>query len=198
MIYRFMRIIADLLLILPRRIRFYGRENIPRDGAVVLVSNHISALDPIVVGLAAKRNVHFVAKKELFRGKFLNWFMHKMNCIPIDRDKLDRSALRESITVLREGGILGVFPEGTRGNGKELLPFKSGVCFIASQAPCRIVPVGVRYGGNLFNPFAKPAEVHIGASFPYEGLEGESRRDTLNRMLEKQEAAVRKLAFPAD
>ena len=69
MVYRFMRIIADLLLILPRRIRFYGRENIPRDGAVVLVSNHISALDPIVVGLAAGTSILW-RKKNCFEGNF--------------------------------------------------------------------------------------------------------------------------------
>ncbi len=196
MFYNFMRCIAALLLIATRRIRFYGKENIPKDGAVMLVSNHISAFDPILVGLATHRQVHFVAKKELFKGKFLNWFMHKMNCIPIDRENLDRAALRDSISVLKDGGMLGVFPEGTRGNGKELLPFKSGVCFIASQSPCTIVPVGVRYGGHLLNPFSKPAEVRIGEPFPYEALEGEKRRDTLNRMLARQEEAVKALAFP--
>ena len=191
MLYKVLR--AAFRFLLRPRIRFEGCENIPADGAVVLIINHCHAFDPVVVALAAQRPVHFLAKKELFASSAVSRFFKKLHCIPIDRDNMDRAALREAVDVLKNQGVLGVFPEGTRSKTGELLPFKSGACYVASQAPCRIVPVAVEGAGRLLRIFSAPAKVRFGTPFAYEALEGEKRRETLERMTRKQEDAVRAL-----
>lgn len=180
-------------LILGPRVRFEGCEKIPREGAAVLIANHRHAFDPIVMAIALKRPVHFLSKKELSSGKLAKWFFSKLLCIPIDRNNMDRAALREAVAVLKDGGILGVFPEGTRSATGEMLPFKSGACYIASQAPCAIVPMALDGSERLLRPFSPPVKVRIGDSFPYEALAGERRKETLERMTQKQEDAVRTL-----
>ena len=110
--YKVLRNIVGFLL--RSRVRFEGTDLIPENGAVVLIANHQNALDPVAVGLALKRPVHFLAKKELFENKFLNWFLTHLLCIPIDRDGMDRAALKKAIRVLDDEGVLGIFPDGTR------------------------------------------------------------------------------------
>lgn len=179
--------------ILKSRVRVEGRENVPSGGALVLIINHRHAFDPVVVGMSVRRPVHFLSKKELLSGRISRWFFRKMNCIPIDRENMDRAALREAVDVLKKDGVLGVFPEGTRSVTGDLLPFKSGACYVASQAPCQIVPIAVEGAERLLRFFSAPAKVRIGTPFAYEALEGEKRRQTLERMTRKQEDAVRAL-----
>lgn len=179
--------------LLKHRICIEGAENIPQSGAAVLIANHRHALDPVAMGVVTKRPVHFLAKKELFSKSISRWFLLKLLCIPIDRENMDRTAIRESVNVLEQGEILGVFPEGTRSRTGELLPFKSGVSFIASQSACVIVPMAIENSERIFSLFGPKATVKIGTPFPYEALAGEKRRQTLERMTYLQEDAVRTL-----
>ena len=189
--YKILRNIVGFLL--RSRVRFEGADLIPEDGAVILIANHQNALDPIAVGLALKRPVHFLAKKELFQNRFLRWFLSHLLCIPIDRDGTDRSALKKAIRVLDDQGVLGIFPEGTREKGETMLPFKTGVSFIASQSDCVIVPIGLDGCDRLLKPFSPRARVRVGVPFPYQALAGEKRRETLARMTKKEEEAVGEL-----
>lgn len=191
MLYEVLRAVVRVLL--RPRICIEGRENIPADGALVLICNHRHAFDPIILGIGMKRPVHFLAKKELFTGGIVSWFFRKLHCIPIDRENMDRAALREAVGVLKNQEVLGVFPEGTRSVTGELLPFKSGACYVASQAPCSIVPIAMEGSDRLLHFFSPPVQVKIGTPFLYEAIEGEKRRDTLARMTLKQENAVRDL-----
>ena len=179
--------------ILRSRVRFEGTDLIPKDGAVILIANHQNALDPVAVGLALKRPVHFLAKKELFNNRFLRWFLTHLLCIPIDREGMDRAALKKAIRVLDDKGVLGVFPEGTREKEGTMLPFKTGVSFIASQSDCLIVPIGLDGCDRLFKPFSPKAHLRVGEPFPYEALAGEKRRDTMARITKKEEDAVGEL-----
>ncbi|MDO4541444.1 MAG: lysophospholipid acyltransferase family protein [Bacillota bacterium] len=191
MFYKFMRGIAKLILKLPRRLKYEGVENIPEEGPVLLIANHQHFGDPVLMGLATNREVYFLGKEELLKGsRIRRWFFDHLNVIPLDREGVDRNAIKRAIKVLKDGGVLGVFPEGTRSKDGKLLPFKTGACFIASQAPCTIVPMGIRYDDPLFKYFGKPVKVKVGKSFPYEALEGEKRKETQGRMLKKQEEAV--------
>lgn len=193
MLYGLMRGIAQLLLGLPRRVEYHGVENIPKEGPVLLISNHVQYSDPVLLAMVFKRPVHFLAKAELFEKPVLGWFFRHIKCIAIARQDFDRNAIREAIQVLKDGEILGIFPEGTRAKDGKMLPFKSGVCFIASQAPCQILPVGITYKGKTFDYFGEKIVVNIGKPFPYESIEGERRKETQQRMLEKQESAVANL-----
>ncbi len=195
MFYNFIYHVAKFFL--KPRIRFEGAEHIPDTGAVVIIANHVHALDPLVVGLAMERPVHFLAKKELFKGSLIRWFLMNLRCIPVDRDNIDRNALRRAVEVLKNGGMLGVFPEGTRSLDNEMLPFKSGGSYIASQAPCTILPVAVTGTERLLHYLEKPVTLKIGEPFPYAALTGEKRRDTLERITKMQEEAVKVLLMPA-
>jgi 1-acyl-sn-glycerol-3-phosphate acyltransferase len=191
MLYNFICNILKVLL--KPRIRYEGIDNIPSTGALVVVANHVHALDPVVVGVVMSRPTHFLAKKELFAGRFGRWFLMKLLCIPVDRDSIDRTALRRGMEVLKNGDVLGVFPEGTRSVNGEMLPFKSGGSFIASQVPCMFLPVAVTGTERLLHFFQRPVYVKIGKPFPYAALAEEKRRDTLERMTKMQEETVKAL-----
>lgn len=179
--------------LLHRRIHAEGLEHMPKDGAVVVIANHRHLFDPVVIGIALKRPVNFLCKKELCRNPIANRFFRKLRCIPIDRENMDRAALRSCVEVLKNEEVLGIFPEGTRAKTEELLPFKSGATFVSSQAPCKIVPMAILGSPKLLNPFAPKVELRVGEAFHYEALEGERRRETLERMTKKQENAVKAL-----
>lgn len=192
--YTLCRAIAALLFIVGRRIRFYGRDEIPERGPVLIIANHTSMLDPIIVGLASKRRFAVMAKKELFEKKVIGWFLRTLGGFPVDREESDRTALRRSLSVLNEGGVLILFPEGTRNEspgGLPLLPFKNGSAYLASQVPaCTVVPIGIHGSDRLLKYFRKPVEVYIGSSMEYKVGEGESKREALDRFLKEQEDAV--------
>ena len=190
----FYNVICGIVRVLFRwRVRVEGMEHMPQDGAAVVIANHRHMFDPVVIAIAMKRPVSFLCKKELCLNSLANWFFRKLLCIPIDRDNMDRGALRQCVDVLKEDRVLGVFPEGTRAKTEDMLPFKSGATFIASQAPCKIVPMALERSRNLVNPFAPKVGLKVGEPFLYEALEGERRRETLERMTQKQEDAVRQL-----
>ena len=94
--------------------RVTGRERVPRSGPVVVASNHISNWDPLLVGLACPREVHFLAKRELFENRAFAALIRAYNAIPLDRDGSDRKALRLARRILGDGRALLMFPEGTR------------------------------------------------------------------------------------
>lgn len=103
--------------------KIIGKENIPKNGPVVIVGNHVHIMDQCNVILATKRCIHYMAKKEYFdpsykEGKF-PWFFKGVGCIPVDRSKKDEEATNEAINVLKNSEMLGLFPEGTRNSLKE-------------------------------------------------------------------------------
>ncbi|MCL2811931.1 MAG: 1-acyl-sn-glycerol-3-phosphate acyltransferase [Clostridia bacterium] len=131
--------------------RIRGREHIPQSGPVILMSNHIHALDPFTLGLcAAKRQVRFLAKKELFRHKWLAAILGRLHAISVDRGQFDLAAMRECAAVLRAGEALGVFPEGTRGGGKVMGPLLSGAAVLALRSDAPVVPVRIQGKYRLF------------------------------------------------
>ena len=117
-----------------------GREHIPREGGLLIASNHISFWDPPMVGSALPREVHFLAKEELFRTPGLGWLIRSLNSIPIRRGVADLSGLARALEVLRQGEALLLFPEGSRMRDGELHPPRPGVGMMAVQADVPIVP----------------------------------------------------------
>lgn len=118
----------------------HGAERVPRDGALIVASNHHRFFDPVFVCMAVPRRVQWMAKKELFVPP-LRRFLHFLGSIPVDRDGGGRSALRAAISYLKEGWALGIFPEGTRQKDRESGEAKSGAIMLAVRGDARIVPV---------------------------------------------------------
>jgi 1-acyl-sn-glycerol-3-phosphate acyltransferase len=124
------------------RIRIEGRENVP-DGGCLIVSNHVSFMDPTTVGWAVEREIHYLARKSLFKPPFWSWFLPICNVLPIDQDSHDISGLRRIIRMLKEGHAVLLFPEGTRSADGTIQPAAPGAGLIALKAGVPILPVRV-------------------------------------------------------
>lgn len=143
MAYRLVQLLFRLLLLLLRRWKVYGAENMPAAGGVVIVSNHASYWDPIAVACAFDRKVHYMAKSELFQIPLLGPVIRSLGAFPVRRDRSDRSAIRTAVSYLQEGEVVGVFPEGTRSKTGELLKPHLGAAMIAQKAGVPILPVAL-------------------------------------------------------
>lgn len=117
-----------------------GRSFVPRDGGLIVASNHISYFDPPFVGTAAVRELHFLAKEELFRPPVFGSLIRAYNSIPIRRGAVDMRGLTKAMEVLRAGHALIMFPEGTRARDGQLHPAKPGVGMLAVNTGARILP----------------------------------------------------------
>ncbi len=127
------------------RLQVKGRENVPRKGAVLIVSNHLNFNDPPLLGTFLGRRVAFMAKEELFRFPPLGFFLSILGAFPVRRGRLDRKVIRQSAQALAEGRALVMFPEATRSPNARLQRAMPGSVLIASRQTVPILPVGI-YG----------------------------------------------------
>lgn len=143
-------------------------ERIPEAGPVIIASNHVSNWDPIFVGLGCPREVHFLAKRELFRNPVLAWLIRKYNAIPVRRGVADRRALRTAARVLDGDGALLVFPEGTRSADGKLGKGRPGVAYLAETTGARVVPACIVGSNTLRALFStrSPLRVAYGEPMP--------------------------------
>jgi 1-acyl-sn-glycerol-3-phosphate acyltransferase len=142
--YGFARSLCNIILSPIYRYEVIGRENLPSEGGVLLAANHIHALDPVIVGItAAPRTVYYMAKEELFTMKLFGNVLRKVNAFPVKRGLSDREALRKGLSVLKEGHVLGLFPEGTRSKTGELGKGLAGAGFFALRTNAAIVPCAI-------------------------------------------------------
>jgi 1-acyl-sn-glycerol-3-phosphate acyltransferase len=141
-----LRFIFRPVLVLARRPKVYGQENVPRGGPFIVVSNHIDTFDPIQISHAVDYPIAYVAKKELFGNLPMAEFYRFMGCFALDRERPGGASLKSAFNVLRSraGWALGMFPEGTRSHTNELLPLKKGVGSIAQKTRLPILPVGIQ------------------------------------------------------
>lgn len=141
--YSFAKSVASAILKPLYRIEVIGLENFPKEGGVLLCTNHIDNFDPPVVGITAPRTVYFMAKEELFNVPILGNIIRKCNAFPVKRGMSDRDALRKGLNVLKEGHILGLFPEGTRSKTGELGKGLAGAGFFALRSNAFVVPCAI-------------------------------------------------------
>lgn len=125
------------------RVEAIGLGNFPKEGGVLLCSNHIHNFDPIIVGIMAPRPVHYMAKEEIFKVPVLGNIVRKCNAFPVKRGFNDREALRTGLKILKDGHVFGLFPEGTRSKNGELGKGLSGAGFFALRSTASVVPCAV-------------------------------------------------------
>ena len=139
--FRFARWCCKVFCNLFFRIHIYGRENVPDKGAVVLVGNHQSYLDPVLCGTSLKRPLYFLARDSLWKNRFFGWLISSVNTIPVRQGKADLSAMRKVIGKLKEGWGVCLFPEGTRTSDGKITPFKPGFGLLCRRGEAAVVPV---------------------------------------------------------
>jgi 1-acyl-sn-glycerol-3-phosphate acyltransferase len=125
------------------RWRIEGVENIPQSGGAIIAPNHIGFFDSMLTGSAMKRPVHFMAKKELFSIPVFGWIIKQTNAFPVKRGVQDIAAVRNTLSLLKKGRLLLVFPEGTRSKDGKIGKAKAGVGMIACTAQVPLIPAKI-------------------------------------------------------
>ena len=189
-LYSVVRPLAGLITKTKYRINYIGAENLPEGGGFILAANHISALDPVIVSVGCDKTMHFMAKDELFKNKLIGWAMSQLNAFPVDRTKFDEDAINYAITLVKNGGILGIFPEGTRSPDYTPQKGKGGVCYIAKMCKCDVVPVSIytcdeaKTGTRLTVRYGKPIK-HEDLKFDPNSTKMKDLRHATNLIMEK-------------
>lgn len=140
LMYRACRGLSRLLMTVFFDYKAYGLRNVPRHGGVLMVTNHESYLDPVLIGVQLPRIMAFMAKSELFENKYFGWFIRGLHAFPVRQGKGDIGALRDTIERLREGNILNIFPEGSRSPDGKMLAVQPGSALVIRKAQVPVVP----------------------------------------------------------
>lgn len=162
-------------------VRVTGLERLPKEGAVLICSNHRSNLDPPLIGSHLGREVSYFAKAELFEGKFSGPFLRKLNAFPVKRGQMDKSAMSTCLKVLQTGGALVFFPEGTRAPSEGFLKPKFGVGWILSKTRATVVPVYLHGTGEVsaFKGKRPKLEIVVGTPVTANSIIGETGDDRI-------------------
>ena len=151
MIYYAVRAICWLIVKIFWKVEVVGIENLPKEGGLILASNHVSYIDPIVLAITMKRKICFIAKKEAFNNIFGNVLLKNLDAFPVDRGKIDIRSLKKSLSILQEKKVLGIFPEGTRSKNGELQELKLGIIKIGMKTGAPILPVGINGTHKIYS-----------------------------------------------
>lgn len=139
------------------RLRVAGMRHVPQEGPCIVVANHASYMDAIVLGSAFPRRISFLITSPIYRMLRLRWFYYMMGAIPVAPDSADPGALKAALRTLRHGGVVGIFPEGQRMENGQIGSGKGGVALLASRSGAPIVPAAI-VGAHRAMP--------VGAVFP--------------------------------
>lgn len=145
-------VVKVFLKLMGSKARVYGEENLPKEGGYIIACTHTGYVDILNLGVAMyPKEIHFMAKKQLFEMKGLGWLINRLNAFPVDRDNPGPSVIKIPSQLLKEGKIVGIFPSGTR--SAEGTDLKQGAITIAQLSKAQIVPaayVGARNVGDVF------------------------------------------------
>jgi 1-acyl-sn-glycerol-3-phosphate acyltransferase len=160
--------------------RVIGAENMIEEGPCIIAANHCSYLDPPLVGVACQRAIHYLARKSLLDIPVLGPILPELNVIPVDQKNADRSALMGAIRVVRNGGAVLIFPEGTRSYDGKLQPAQPGIGMIVAKTGAPVVPVRISGSFAAFprgksTPRSIPVDVSIGEAIRFESFEDVDR-----------------------
>ncbi|MBF7082020.1 1-acyl-sn-glycerol-3-phosphate acyltransferase [Desulfallas sp. Bu1-1] len=143
MFYRVAKIICRVILFLVRRWKVTGNAVLPSGQGMIVVANHVSYWDPVVVGCALNRRIFFMAKAELFKIPGLGFIIKNLGAFPVQREGVDRSSIKRALDLLAAGEVVGIFPEGTRSKTGELLNPHLGAAMLAIKGGVPLLPVAV-------------------------------------------------------
>lgn len=154
MLYNIAKCICWIIFKLLFRLKVTGQENIPQDGPFIIVANHSSLLDPVILGVSVRPKVIFVAAAYLFKIGWLGYMLRKFNSIPVQREN-DIKAIKQSLEILKRDGVLGIFPEGGIDRQKNNLPVRAGAAYLAAKIGVPIVPIKIKGADKVLPRGAK-------------------------------------------
>jgi 1-acyl-sn-glycerol-3-phosphate acyltransferase len=186
-VWRILQLLTRITGALMFDMKVWGVRNIPKTGGVLLLPNHQSFLDPVLIAIQLPRPISYMAKSELFEGnRFLAWVIRSLYAFPIKKQSADFGAIRQAIAKLHEGHILNMYPEGTRTKDGEIGPILPGVALVVRKAGVPIVPVYIdgSYGAwpkgkKMFGPH--PIRILYGTPLTIEGLNNQQIVELIDR-----------------
>lgn len=180
LLYRVLRPLITFLFKTLYRPKIIGSENIPKNGRIILAGNHTHNLDSAMLISSTKRNVHFLAKSELFVG-LKKLFFANMGLIPVNRKTKDHDALVSAYNYLENEKVIGIFPEGTHGKGK-ILPFKIGAVKMAYETKSCIIPFAIT---GKYKIFSKDLKIEFGKPIKVENSNLDKENEKLRNIVVK-------------
>lgn len=162
--WRFLQAICRIVTSLAFDLKVYGVHRLPQEGGVLVVSNHQSYLDPVLLAVRTRRPLSYMAKSELFRHKAFTWLIRALGAFPVRQGAGDVRAIKEAIERVQEGHALVIFPEGSRSHDGKLLPVEPGVALVIRKAKVPVVPCvidGAYRAWPKGAKFPRPAPVRI-------------------------------------
>ncbi|MCZ8520559.1 MULTISPECIES: lysophospholipid acyltransferase family protein [Paenibacillus] len=192
MLYRFFRALFRVIFRILFGLRAEGMENIPASGPVILCANHTSNGDPPLLGCLMERKVHYMAKAELFEVPVLSYILPRIAAFPVKRGGVSKESIRLSLDLLKEGNVLGIFPEGTRSNAGGM--GKKGAASLALKSGATVIPAAIIGGYKPFRPmkvvYGPPVDLSEFAGGGSEGLEQATDKimTTIRSMVKQHES----------
>lgn len=177
-LYKVARVVLTASVAAYGRFTVVGAENLPLAGPAILIANHHSDVDPVVMAVSFARPLHFMADVEQLQRGFVGPIIKRLGAFPVYRDGIDRRGLLAALDLLRQGVVVAMFPEGDMYPDGQLRPFERGVGFLAVHSGAPIIPAaiigaeGIRRGGGIHRP---PIRFYVGPPVELDGLRTPSR-----------------------
>lgn len=183
--YKFLGAIANAILTVNgAKAKIYGKENVPKDGGFIIACTHNGYVDIFNLGISMlPREIHFMAKKELFEMKSLGWLVKRLNAFPVDRANPGPSVIKIPKKLLAEGEVVGIFPSGTRTDENKNL--KAGAVTIAQLAKAQVLPAAY-IGPKNFKGIFKREKAYLIYGKPFTVEPGKDKRDEAAKYLEEE------------
>lgn len=180
MFYKIVVAVLKVLVFFVFDLKIHNKERIDKsEGGLIACGNHTSMLDPVILAVSSKRQIHFMGKKELFDRKIFGYLFKKLGAFPVDREGVSMSAIKSSMAVLKQNEVLGIFPEGTRVKKYDENNAKPGIALIANKTKANVIPFYIKGAYK----FRGKIEIFFGEEKNYfEGIEGKITSDTYSEI----------------
>lgn len=182
------------------RLKITDADNVPDSGNYLVVSNHISIADVFTLAISCRRQIHFMAKKEIFKVPILSQLVSALGAFPVDRKGNPASALKKAVRILEQGEVVGLFPQGTRQQNKSVADtdFKNGAAYCAYKSKSGVIPAFIKTDGQKFALFRR-TEIIYGKPIEFAALPlsvgGSDEYDAVSEILKREIFSLEEKAY---